>query len=293
MKKDWSRFRDVNGVRTHYLEVGEEEPLFLIHGGGAFSCAQMNWRSVIEPFSKIFRVLAVDQIGFGYTPIPHRDYSLSARGDHLISFIQSLGLGGVNVVGNSHGGWLATYISVKRPDLVKKLVIVNSGSTASPLSIGSPGIREEFPTMFSKDAYTRPPTIESVRNSLLKSTFRKELVTDELVKEAYQIAARNHEVHRAREEVTESSIEARNANVSIDGKHISEFVSQLKMPVFLVWGKHDEGVARLANGLKLYERIPGAEMHIFDNAKHMPMVDSPHRFVTVVSDFLLIQRGEP
>lgn len=283
----WSeKFRDVKGVRTHYLEFGSGEPLVLVHGGGAFSCAEMNWGYVIEPFGKQFHVFAADQIGFGFTPLPQKDYSLRARGDHLIDFIESLGIGKVNLVGNSHGGWLVTYISLKRPDLVKKLVVVNSGSTSSLLSMESPGIREEFPTMFSKDAFTKKPSIEGVRKSLLQHTYHKELVTEERVNRACEIALRNYEVHRAREEVTESSIEARNTNVSIDGKHVSEYVHELKMPTLLIWGRHDEGVARLDNGLKLYHKIPGAEMHIFDNAKHMPMVDAPQRFVSVVSNFL-------
>lgn len=291
LRDDWSKYREVKGVRTHYLEAGAGEPLLLIHGGGPFSCGEMNWGYVIEPFSRRFRVFAPDQIGFGFTPLPHKDYSLRARGDHMINFIESLDIGKMYVVGNSHGGWLATYVSIKRPDLVRKLVIVNSGSTSSTLSMDSPGIREEFPTMFSKEAYTRPPTLDSVKRSLMQHTFRKELVTEERVKRAYEIAVRNHPVHSERERVTESSIEDRNKNVSLNGKHISEYVHQLKMPVLLIWGKHDEGVARLENGLKLYHKIPGSEMHLFDNAKHMPMVDSPLRFVSVVSDFFSSQHG--
>ena len=289
MRDEWSKFRDVNGVNTHHLEAGSGPPLLLIHGGGAFSCGEMNWGYVISPFSSNFRVFAPDQIGFGFTPLPHNDYSLGARGEHMINFIESLGLGPMYVVGNSHGGWLATYVSVKRPDLVRKLVIVNSGSTSSLLSIESPGIREEFPTMFSADAYTKLPTLEGVRKSLMQHTFRKELVTDERVKRAYEIAVRNHHFHSEREKATQNSIDARNHNVSINGRHISEYVHDLKMPVLLIWGKYDEGVARLENGLKLHQKIPGAEMHIFDNAKHLPMVDSPHRFVSVVNNFLAFQ----
>jgi len=280
------RHMDVLGVKTHFIEAGQGETLMLVHGGGLFSCAEINWEFVIEPLAQQFHVIAADQIGFGYTPIPHKDYSLKARGDHLITFLETLNERKVHLVGNSHGGWLVTYISVKRPDLVKKLVVVNSGSASSPLTRDSPGIEKEFPTIFDKSSYTTPPTMESVREALMKNTYRKELVTIERVKKAYEIAVRNFETHKLRTEHTETSIEARNQNASIDGKHISEYTNQLKMPVLLIWGRHDEGVARLENGLRLLNRIPGAEMHIFDFAKHLPMVDQSERFVSVVTNFL-------
>jgi pimeloyl-ACP methyl ester carboxylesterase len=280
------RYVDVSGTKTHFIEAGQGETLMLVHGGGLFSCAEINWGFVIESLAKHFHVLAADQIGFGYTPIPHEDYSLKARGDHLIAFLETLNEKRVHIVGNSHGGWLATYISIRCPDLVRKLVIVNSGSVSSPLTIDSPGLEKEFPTMFDKSSYTTPPTLESVREALLENTFHKELVTPERVRKAFEIAVRNFETHRLRTDYTETSVEARNRNVSINGKHISEHVQQLKMPVLLIWGRHDEGVARLENGLRLLSRIPGAEMHIFDYAKHLPMVDQSKRFVSVVTDFL-------
>ncbi len=286
MGKWKDQYVDVSDARTHYIEAGKGETLMLIHGGGLFSCAEINWTFVIEPFAQYFHVIAADQIGFGCTPIPHKDYSLKARGDHLIAFLEALNERKVSLVGNSHGGWLATYISIKRPNLVKKLVVVNSGSTSSPLTKDSPGIEKEFPTMFDKSSYTTPPTLESVREALMKNTYHKELVTTERVKKAYEVALRNFETHKLRTEQTEASIEARNRNVSVDGKHISEHVDQLKMPVLLIWGRHDEGVARLDNGLRLLHRIPGAEMHIFDYAKHLPMLDQSERFVSTVTDFL-------
>lgn len=280
------KFTDVNGVKTHFFEKGSGQPLLLIHGSGAYWCAEVNWQTVIEPLSKRFRVVAPDQIGFGFTDMPHSDYSLQARAHHMIEFVETMRLGKVYVCGNSHGGWISAYFAITRPDLVKKLIIVNDASTASVLTMNSPNIREEFPAMFSREAYSNPPTFESIKEAILKQTYYPELVTRERIERALMIALKNHEINKARTAATGSSIEARNRNVSVNGKHISNYLGSLKMPVLIVWGRHDWGICQLETGVRLFKLIPNAEMHILPSSKHMPMVDTPERFAAVISEFL-------
>ena len=125
------RFISVNGTRTHYVEAGTKgDSLFLIHGGNLLACAEINWGGVIPLFASTFHVIAADQPGFGLTDPPKSDFSLRARGEHLISLLDALGEERVNLAGNSYGGWLGIYITLTRPDLVRKLVIVNSGSSS-------------------------------------------------------------------------------------------------------------------------------------------------------------------
>src|SRR5205823_2974813 len=150
------------------------------------------------------------------------------------SLLDSLDESNVHVVGNSQGGWLGIYIALKRPDLVRKLVIVNSGSASWKFT---PDVEKDFPSWFS--GHRTSPTRQSVKDELCGMTFHEDLVTSDLIDKGLAIASLNFETHKQRMELTHSTWERANENHSLDGKHISEYVNQLRIPVLLVWGSRD------------------------------------------------------
>ena len=124
-----SRFVDADGVHTHYIEVGAGPPLLLVHGGGPGADAWGNWSACLPLYSRDFRVIAVDLAGFGRSEKPDPDayeYAQHKRNRHLAAFITKLGLGRVNLVGNSMGGATALGVAMERPELVVKLVLMGS-----------------------------------------------------------------------------------------------------------------------------------------------------------------------
>ena len=67
---------------------------------------------------------------------------------------------------------------------------------------------------------------------------------------------------------------------------VYEELRNLKVPVLLLWGAHDSGVA-LERSLLLFQAMPGAELHIFERAAHWVQWDQRDRFNTIVRDFML------
>ena len=57
-------------ITTNYHDLGEGEPLLLIHGSGPGVSSYANWRLQMPVLSEQFRVLALDMAGFGYTEVP-------------------------------------------------------------------------------------------------------------------------------------------------------------------------------------------------------------------------------
>ena len=118
----------VNGYDMAYLEVGEGRPLVCVHGTlGDFR----TWYSVLGPLSKKHRLIAVslrhlfpehwNGIGGGY--------QMSQHIDDTIAFIEQLGHGPVDLMGHSRGGHLAFRLAQARPDLLRKLVLIEPGGT--------------------------------------------------------------------------------------------------------------------------------------------------------------------
>src|SRR5687767_5142794 len=62
-------FVRVDGVRLHYVEQGEGEPLVLLHGNGSmlqdFACS-----GLLDTASQSHRVVAFDRPGYGYSDRP-------------------------------------------------------------------------------------------------------------------------------------------------------------------------------------------------------------------------------
>ena len=80
------------------------------------------WYPNVIPLGKFFHVHAVDELGHGETDSP-RDlndlWKPTTRAEHVISLIETLGIAPVSLVGQSTGAWSVSYITIKRPELVK------------------------------------------------------------------------------------------------------------------------------------------------------------------------------
>ncbi len=114
----------VNGVDLFYEAHGAGEPVLLIHGLGS---STRDWDPQVIELSKHFQVITVDVRGHGRSSKPRQRYTVKLFVDDTAAFIRQLGAGPVHVVGISMGGMIAFQLAVDAPDLVRSLVIVNSG----------------------------------------------------------------------------------------------------------------------------------------------------------------------
>jgi pimeloyl-ACP methyl ester carboxylesterase len=116
----------VNGTDMAYLEVGDGSPLVCVHGSlGDFR----TWSPVLGPLSKKHRVIAISLRHF----FPeHWDgvgdtYSIAQHVANVIGFIEKLDAGPVDLMGHSRGGHISFRAAQRRPDLLRRLVLVEPG----------------------------------------------------------------------------------------------------------------------------------------------------------------------
>jgi pimeloyl-ACP methyl ester carboxylesterase len=123
------RYLVVNGLRLHLLDWGGEgrPPLLLLHG---FTGHAHAWDTLSIALQPHFHVYALDQRGHGESD-PAEVYNPVAAFDDIAGVIAQLGLTSLVLVGLSMGGRNAIYFTSKRPDTVKKLVIVDIGPEIS------------------------------------------------------------------------------------------------------------------------------------------------------------------
>ncbi len=123
---------------THVNVFGDVDapPILLFHGVGDDSA--LMWIYNAAALAPHFRLYAVDTLGGPGKSVPDNCYNKEFDdGLWIDDILDGLGLKKVNIAGVSHGGYLAQYYTLVRPERVEKVVCmassVPSGSTGSPM----------------------------------------------------------------------------------------------------------------------------------------------------------------
>jgi pimeloyl-ACP methyl ester carboxylesterase len=279
----------VNGVRTRYYEMGEGDPLVLVHGGGWSGNASANvWSKSIPLFAKRFHVFASDKLGSGMTDNPQDDNDLNIQGevDHIYDFIRQLKLGMVHLVGESRGGGCVFFLALQHPEVVRDLVVVDS-DTAAPQA---PATRVEALAQCPKE-----PDWEEWKCRMSAVSF----LPDQAFDDEYFMAGKYMALlPKSLETAAKLKAGAGGELATTDGfnKWKAEWHERvrkegvLQMPVLIYWGAADP-VAVVANGSALHDLIaaqnPHVQMMIQEKAGHFPFREDPEQFVSNVTNFIL------
>lgn len=114
----------LNEVELYYETHGAGEPVLLVHGLGS---STLDWERQVAALARHYRVVTFDCRGHGRSSKPRQPYSVALFADDTAALIRALNLGPVHVVGISMGGMIAFHLAVTAPELVRTLVVVNSG----------------------------------------------------------------------------------------------------------------------------------------------------------------------
>ena len=130
------RYVRAKDLWLHLLDWGGEgrQPLLLLHG---FTGHAHAWDTLAIALQPHFRVLALDQRGHGDSD-PATVYNPIVAFDDIGGVVEQLGLSALRLVGLSMGGRNAMYFTSKRPDAVRKLVIVDIGPEISKRAAAAP-----------------------------------------------------------------------------------------------------------------------------------------------------------
>jgi len=109
------KFLEVKGVRLHYVDEGNGEPLVLLHGNAGmiqdFACS-----GLIHRAARRYRVIVFDRPGFGYSDRPWGTiWTAQAQADLIHEALVQLGISRATVLGHSWGASVAVAIALKCP----------------------------------------------------------------------------------------------------------------------------------------------------------------------------------
>ena len=136
------RYTQVDGLRLHHLDEGSGPTVLCLHGEPSWSYL---YRHMVDDLvSAGHRVVCPDLVGFGRSdkPLDLGWYSYDRHVEILASHLDRLELEDVTLVVQDWGGPIGLRWAVEHPDLVARLVILNTGLFTGRVSRGFMAWRE-------------------------------------------------------------------------------------------------------------------------------------------------------
>ena len=270
-----SRYVDVDGIRTHYLEAGDGPTVVLLHSGEFGGCAEISWEFNIPALAGHFRVVAPDWLGFGRTDKLFDFAGARARVyGHMRRFLEVMAIDEADFIGNSMGGSNLARIAANPPVILPiRSVVLASGGGFTPET-------EERRTLLAYDG-----TAEAM-SALLRAMLHDPKWADDA---AYVARRQEFALMPGAWECAAAarlkSPAAAAAATSGFGQPDATQYENIAFPTLMIAGAEDRlrepGYAHAVAG-----RIPDCEVHVFEGCGHCPNIEAAERFNRIVIDFL-------
>ncbi|WP_159980568.1 MULTISPECIES: alpha/beta fold hydrolase [unclassified Novosphingobium] len=262
-------------LNIHYHDLGEsQDVVVMLHGSGPGASGWANFNRNIDPLVEAgYRVLLIDCPGWGKSDSVVNAGSRSDLNARVVKgVIDALGIGKINILGNSMGGHSATAFALTYPDQIGKLVLMGGGTGGASLFTPMPS--EGLKLL---NALYRAPSVESLKKFNDVFVFDASVLTDDLLQArlANMLGRRDH---------LENFIKSQELNP----RQFPDFgprLPSISAQTLIIWGRQDR-VVPMDTGLRLVAGIPNSRLHIFNQCGHWAQWEHAGEFNRLVLDFL-------
>jgi proline iminopeptidase len=274
----------VNGARLHYETFGDENApaLVILHGGpGVGDC-----RDQIRDYGLLqdeYRLLFYDARGSGRSedkpPYTHEQWVADAA-----ELTRQVGIERFALLGHSYGGIVALEYALRHQDRLTQLLLVdtapstveNEQSIRRALAAGLPGIEEGW---LRKLFEGRTDSNEEMREmwELLLPLYFEGPFDPSLPKEMAAQTYFHHETHNY-------AFSVNNPNYDVRAR-----LGEIRVPTLVICGGKD-WITPLSTSEQIVAGIAGSRLEVFDKSGHMPMLEEPKKFISVLRSFLAAER---
>ncbi len=273
------KFVTVAGLKTRYFEEGQGSAAILLHGASLGSSAEI-WRRNLAPLAAHgIRVIAYDQPGFGLSDDPP-EWGLGFRASFILKFMDALGLDSVSLVGHSQAGAMAVDLALSRPDRVRGVAVLGTGSLLPPLP--DQPAKKSGPAEGEEGGETEP-TLAEARAGLESTLYNRALATEAEVAIRHRMSTgKNHRAFLARSRASA----AKNKGMQDPAKKpLWQRLVDVPQPLLLIYGRDDRAQAGQRAELAK-QMFPDLDLHIVPNCKHVVQWDAADEFHRLAGPFL-------
>ena len=274
-----------SGHRMHYVDEGPHDApvVLMLHGNPTWS---FYWRRLISALRPSHRVIAPDHIGCGKSDKPGDDtysYRLAERVEDIEALVEQLGLRDVTLAVHDWGGMIGMGWAHRHPDLVARLVVLNTAAFPMPSTKRLPAS-----LWLARDTKAGALLVRGF-NAFARGATRLAVTRVRLPKEARDGLCAPYDSWDHRRAVLRfvQDIPLREGDPSFSlvrevGEHLHQFNDR---PVLICWGDRDFVFDE--HFLRVWKSaLPDAEVHQFPDCGHYVLEDAPAEIEGLVRRFL-------
>ena len=289
-----SQFADVNGIRLHYVSVGQGKLIMFVHGFPEFWA---EWENQLIEFGSDHQAVALDMRGYNLSAKPEDVGAYHARDliEDLRALAGHLGHQKFILVAHDWGGAVAWSVAIRHPECIEKLIIINA----------------PHPAVFARELLNSPEQQKASRYMLLFRSPKAERVLSEnnyarLVDVLFQFGSK----WEMTEQVRLKYIEAWSQPGALTGGlnyyrasplypptspedvqkiegilNLPREMLAVNVPTLVIWGEEDQ--ALLTGNLDgLEEYVDHLTVRRIPDGTHWVTHEQPERVNGIIRDFL-------
>jgi cis-3-alkyl-4-acyloxetan-2-one decarboxylase len=275
-------FFDLRGLRYHYVDQGQGDPVVLVHGNPTWSFA---FRSLIDALKTDHRVIAPDHIGCGLSEKPpdeRYEYRLKQRVDDLEALLEHLGVRErITLVLHDWGGMIGMAYASRHPERIKRLVILNTAAFRLPA-----GKKLPWQIWIIRNTFLGPLLVRGLNlfsEGLVRWCVTRRLTPDERAGYLGPYGSWRDRIAVLRF-IQDIPLSERDPSYEIVKQTEESLPRFADVPMLICWGARDF-VFDDAFLRGWQERFPRAEVHRFEKAHHLVLEDEGPIVVELVKDF--------
>lgn len=268
---DHGKLVNLNGVETYVVEMGEGECIIFING---IAVTYYTWRGVINKLKDKYHIFALDFKGFGKSEKNRGEYSIEIYTEQLNSLIEHYNIAKTTLVGNSLGGRIALNYTLRFPEKINKLVLIDSAG-------------------YQKNKKILSFLVKLFRNYLFRKLFELSLHKF-IVKIIIKWAIENEKI--IDEEIVETYFKPLNEKGGKEAltsliKSLSysdlnyEAIKNIKVPTLIIWGDKDKLLPK-SDAYRFHKDLKNSKLVILKDCGHGPQEEYPKRVSEVIENFM-------
>ena len=252
---------DLGDVQLHYRVDGPADGAPVVFANSLGTDFRL-WDPILPYLPEGLRLIRFDKRGHGLSSCPDAPYSMGALVSDVERLLDLLEARDCMFVGLSIGGMIAQGLAVKRLDLIRAMVLSNTGA-----KIGTKDMWDD------RIAAVESGGIEALADPVMERWFSKAFRATPELQLWRNMLVRQPDAGYA------------GCSAAISGTDFYTPTSGLRLPVLGIAGSED-GSTPPDLVRETVDLVPGSKFHLIRGAGHLPCVENPKEYAQVLTEFL-------
>ena len=255
------KIADLDDIKLHYADEGDPNGPPIVFANSLGTDFRL-WDKVVAQLPAGLRVIRYDKRGHGLSEAPRPPYAMGTLVRDVERLMDHLDVKDAMFVGLSIGGMIAQGLTVKRPDLVRAVVISNSGAKIGTKEMWNDRI-----------AAVEQGGIAALADGIMDRWFAR----------SFHGTA---EFHAWRNMLLRTPVDGYlGCSAAIAGTDFYTPTSGIRIPALGIAGSED-GSTPPDLVRETVDLIPGSQFALIRGAGHLPCVEKPNEYARILNDFI-------